>query len=174
MTVENTPASYTIPGRETKATKQAMLASNNPITGASSLQAYNRVRNCDEVRVIDLQLGNLPSSSDMIGVKRISGAKNVINVALDEDNMKGICTGTGRIQIRLNAEESLADIELAFAQKGIAVAEFQNDPRKKPALTGPPKEFATEITNTRERKQGFLSTTDNGIFGQGGGYRVRN
>jgi len=84
-----------------------MLASNNPITGDSSLAAYNRVRNCDEVTVIDLQLGNLPPSTDMIGVKRLSGAKNVINVALDEDNMKGICVGTGRIQIRLNAEESL-------------------------------------------------------------------
>ena len=33
----------------------------------------------------------------MLGVKAISGAKNVINVALDEDNMKGVCKGTGRI-----------------------------------------------------------------------------
>ena len=98
-----------------------MLASNNPITGSNSMQAYNRVRACDEVRVVDLQLSNLPESSDLIGVKKISGAKNVINVALDEDNMKGICTGTGRIQIRLNAEENLGDIELAFAQKGINV-----------------------------------------------------
>lgn len=85
------------------------------------MQAYNRVRACDEVRVVDLQLSNLPESSDLIGVKKMSGAKNVINVALDEDNMKGICTGTGRIQIRLNAEENLGDIELAFAQKGINV-----------------------------------------------------
>ena len=91
-----------------------MLASNNPITGASSLQAYNRVRGCDEVRVVDLQLSSLPESADIIGVKKISGAKNIINVALDEDNMKGICTGTGRIQIRLNAEETLDNIELNF------------------------------------------------------------
>ena len=98
-----------------------MLASNNPITGSNSMQAYNRVRACYEVRVVDLQLSNLPESSDLIGVKKMSGAKNVINVALDEDNMKGICTGTGRIQIRLNAEENLGDIELAFAQKGINV-----------------------------------------------------
>lgn len=33
--------SYTIPGRETKATKQAMLASNDPITGRSTLETYN-------------------------------------------------------------------------------------------------------------------------------------
>lgn len=53
-TIENCPAEYTISGRETKATKQAMLASNNPLTGASSLTAYNRVRATDEVKVIDL------------------------------------------------------------------------------------------------------------------------
>ena len=94
---ENQPESYTIPGRETKATKQAMLASNNPITGGSSLTAYNRVRAADEVKVIDLQLNNLPETADLIGVKKMSGAKNIINVHLDEDNMKGICTGTGRI-----------------------------------------------------------------------------
>ena len=79
------------------------------------------MRAADEVRVLDLQLSNLPTSADLIGVKKMSGAKNVINVALDEDNMKGICTGTGRIKIRLNAEENLSDIELAFAQKGINV-----------------------------------------------------
>ena len=55
----------------------------------------------------------------MIGVKKMSGAKNVIGVALDEDNMKGICKGTGRIQIRLNAQENLSDIQDAFARRGI-------------------------------------------------------
>lgn len=46
----------------------------------------------------------------MIGVKKASGAAHVINVALDEDNMKGICLGTGRIQIRLNRNENLENI----------------------------------------------------------------
>ena len=170
-TFENQPAeSYVIPGRETKATKQAMLASNNPLTGESSLKAYNRIVAPSEVRVVDLQLQNLPANSDLIGIKKISGAKHVINVALDEDNMKGICTGTGRIQIRLNQDENLQDIELAFARKGISASEFSLDSRKKPVMTGPPKTFAQEITNTRERKQTFLQTTDNGIFGQRGGY----
>jgi hypothetical protein len=54
------------------------------------------------MRVVDLQLANLPGNSDLIGVKKMSGARHVISAALDEDNMKGICTGTGRIQIRLN------------------------------------------------------------------------
>lgn len=39
-------------------------------------------------------------------------------------------------------------------------------------MTGPPKEFAREITNTKNRKQQFLSTTGGNIFGQGGQYEV--
>ena len=80
---------------EPKAAKQAMLASNNRVIGGEQDAGF--VRRNEDVRVIDLQLANLPSSADMIGVKKMSGAKNVIGVALDEDNMKGICKGTGRI-----------------------------------------------------------------------------
>ena len=50
--------------------------------------------------------------------------------------------------------------------------EFALDASKKPKMTGPAKQFAQEITNTKARKQGFLSTTDGGIFGQAGGYHV--
>lgn len=107
---EPQPESYTIPGRETKATKQAMLASNDPITGQSTLGAYNRVRQPDEVTVVDLELRNLPEHADKLSVKKMSGAKNVINVALDEDNFRGVCKGTGRIQIRLNQNENLDQI----------------------------------------------------------------
>ena len=92
-----------------------MLASNDPITGASSLQAYNANKPANEIRVIDLELKNLGENVDKIEVKRMSGARHVINVALDEDNMKGTCRGTGRIQIRLNQNENLDDIQLNFA-----------------------------------------------------------
>ena len=47
--------------------------------------------------MVDLQLRNLPANSDIIGVKKMSGAKHIVGVNLDEDNMKGICLGTGRI-----------------------------------------------------------------------------
>lgn len=136
------------------------------------MAAYNQVREPAASRVVDLTLKNLPGNADLIGVKKMSGARHVISAHLDEDNMKGICTGTGRIQIRLNANENLDDIELNFASKGVCAQEHESDPRKKPAMTGPPKEFAKEITNTRSRKQQFLQTTGGGIFGQGGEYQV--
>ena len=61
------------------------------------MTAYNRIQAPSAMRVVDLQLANLPGNSDLIGVKKMSGARHVISAALDEDNMKGICTGTGRI-----------------------------------------------------------------------------
>lgn len=57
------------------------------------------------------------------------------------------------------------DIELNFARNGVMVEETSSDPRKKPTMTGPPKQFAKEITNTKNRKQQFLSTTGGNIFG---------
>ena len=129
-----------------------MLASNDPITGQSSLTAYNANKPASDIRVVDLELKNLGENVDKIEVKKMSGARHVISVALDEDNMKGVCRGTGRIQIRLNQNENLDDIELNFASKGVMVKGHESDSRKKPAMTGPPKQFAKEITNTKNRK----------------------
>ena len=164
---------FTIQGRETKATKQAMLASNDFNTGTSSLHTYNMVQEPAASRVVDLQLQNLPSSADLIGIKKMSGARHVISAAVDEDNMKGTCTGTGRIQIRLNQKENLEDIQLNFAKQGVQVKEFAADPRKRPNMTGPPKDSVREITNTKVQKQAMLQTTDGGIFGATGDYRVQ-
>lgn len=115
---------------------------------------------------------NLPQNTDIIGVKKMAGVKHVISAALDEDNMKGICTGTGRLQVRLNPGETVEQVELNFAKQGVMVSETKSDPRKKPNMTGAPKEFATEITNTKGQKQKFLQSTNNGIFGGGGSYQV--
>lgn len=98
-----------------------MLASNDPITGKSSMSAYNQVQPLAATRVVDLELKNLSANADLIDVKKMSGARHVISAALDEDNMKGICLGTGRIKIRLNQDENLEDIELNFARRGVMV-----------------------------------------------------
>lgn len=141
--------SYTIPGRETKATKQAMLASNDPISGRSTLETYNRVRPAESAEVVDLTLKNLPKNADVIGVKKLAGVKHVISASVEEDNMKGVCTGAGRIQVRLNPGETVEQVELNFAKQGILVGQAKSDPRKRPNMTGAPKEFAREITNTK-------------------------
>lgn len=38
-------------------------------------------------------------------LKKLSGVKHVISADVDHDALKGVCTGTGRIKMRLTAEE---------------------------------------------------------------------
>lgn len=76
-------------------------------------------------------------------LKKASGAKHVISSTVDEDNMKGVCLGTGRIKIRLNQGETLDSITLNLVKNGWTVNEYTQDPRKQPNLTGVPKEKKT-------------------------------
>ena len=81
----------------------------------------------------------------------MSGARHVVQINLDEDRMKGTCTGTGRMQIRLNQNQNLEDIKSNFAIKGISANESKGgDLGRKPHITAAPKTFAREITNTRD------------------------
>lgn len=100
----------------------------------------------------------------------MAGVKHVIESSVVEDNMKGTCTGVGKVKVRLNHGETREQVELNFTKNGIAVREAQNDPRKRPNMTGQPKEFATEVTNTKGHKQGFLTTTSADLFGNSGSY----
>jgi len=83
-------------GHETKAIKQAFLASNNFVTGNSSLEHYTSAQNAAP-KVVDLVIGNLPPQTEAHILKKISGSKHVINATVEEDNFRGVCTGNGRL-----------------------------------------------------------------------------
>jgi hypothetical protein len=100
-----------------------MLASNNFITGASSLEHYTTA-NKSAPEVVDLVIGNLPPSTEAHTLKKISGSKHVINATVEEDNFRGVCTGNGRLQIRLNHGENVDSVKLNFMRLGYSVSEF--------------------------------------------------
>jgi|TARA_B110000285_G_C15104468_1_gene607082 hypothetical protein len=86
--------------------------------------------------MIDLDLQNLPPHIDKIAIKRITGAKHVIDTEFKHDAMKGTCTGQGRIRLRLQDSEDLDKIRSNLAIAGIRTAAHHEDPQKKPILTG--------------------------------------
>ena len=92
----NTVKVVDVTGHETKAIKQAFLASNNFVTGNSSLEHYASANNAAP-EVVDLVIGNLPPQTQAHTLKKISGSKHVINVTVEEDNFRGVCTGNGRL-----------------------------------------------------------------------------
>lgn len=68
--------------------------------------------------MIDLDLSDLPQHVDEITVKKAANVKHVISTELAVDNFKGICTGTGRIKIRLNEGETLESVQKSLRNKG--------------------------------------------------------
>ena len=132
-----------------------MLASNNFITGVSSLDHYDVAKN-SAPEVIDLVIANLPATTQAQTLKKISQSKHVVSATVDEDNFRGVCTGTGRTQIRLNHGETADQVKLNFLRLGYKVTDFSQDPRKKPIITGQPREQDKEVANHRMEKQNFL------------------
>lgn len=110
-------------------------------------------------------MSNLNSDAKAENLKKISGSKHVISAVVDEDNMLGTCKGTGRIQIRLNNGETTEQVKLNFLREGIIVYEHSTDPRKKPNLTGIPREKSREMNNHKMEKQSFLVTQNPDMFG---------
>ena len=110
-------------GRQTKATKQAMLASNHFTTQESSLRHYNDTSK--PVEIVDLAVKGLPENCEARKLKEISGSKHVISATVEEDNMKGICNGNGRIKLRLNGSETVDQVMLNFANMGLEVKPFE-------------------------------------------------
>ena len=57
---------------------------------------------------------DLPPNAEVEAIKKLSGVKHIISATVDEDNIKGHCTGTGRIKMRLTNEDNLENIKLKY------------------------------------------------------------
>lgn len=49
-------------------------------------------------------------------------------------------------------------VKLNFLRRGLQVQDFSSDPRKKPVVTGIPREKSRELANHKLEKQSFLQT----------------
>lgn len=98
------PARAAIVGKNAnQKTKLAFLSSNAPIGTSDPNQFYSHTAKGE---VIDFDISGIPSTADEITVKRAAKVKHVISTELQTDNLKGICTGNGRIKVRLNEGET--------------------------------------------------------------------
>ena len=101
-----------------------MLASNDPITGQSTMGGYERGEN-SKPNVYELNLTGLGSDVTAQDVKKMAGVTHVINATVEEHNIKGTCTGVGKVKVRLNHGETREQVELNFTKNGVAVREAQ-------------------------------------------------
>ena len=121
---------------ETQNKKLQNLSSNiHGLQGNNANKFYHQPQNKGEV--IDFVLSGLKGNMDDIEVKKLSGAKHVISSHVEVDNLKGTCTGAGRIKIRLNDGETSESIRQKFVAKGIVVQDHKIESNKNVGFTKP-------------------------------------
>jgi len=167
---------YEVPvARATQSNKLRDLSSNL-ITGTSTLNHYEAAQN-SKSEVINLELSNLPESMQAAELKRMSGAKHVISSSVAEDNFRGVCTGTGSVQIRLNNGETADSVKLNYIKAGFIVKDSALDARKKPALTqanvAKTKNDQGDLPAAKGKKQDFLASQNPDVFGNSGAYQPK-
>ena len=125
---EEGPASSPVKARyPTQSAKLSNLSSNiHGLQGADANQFYHKKENSGQV--VDIVLSGMKPNMDEAAVKRIAGVKHVISANVDLDNLKGTCTGTGRIKIRLNEGEDPEQIRQRYVNQGVLVKDFKNQP----------------------------------------------
>lgn len=87
---------YQVDGHATRAVKQTFLASQNLVTGESSLNYYSQAKEATP-QIVDMVVSNLPKHFDEKALRKVSGSKHIISAVVDVDNFTGSCKGTGRI-----------------------------------------------------------------------------
>lgn len=94
-------------------------------------QKYNVIADHREINVFSLIFNNLPKDMDSMTLKAMSGAKHVVRVSVETDNIKNECTGKGEITIRLFEGETKEEIVNRFLAAGLNVQDKPEDAGKR-------------------------------------------
>lgn len=105
--------------------------SSNILGGADTSTKYVN----EATTVVDLDLKGLPSTTQAEDLKKISGVKHVISAVIDQDSIRNVCTGTGRVKLRLAANEDIESVKLQYLKAGYGVQEHEDNPKKKSNFT---------------------------------------
>jgi len=94
----------------------------------NNLSRYNEIK---QTTIVDLDVAGLPEHAQPDDLKKISGVKHVINATIEQDTIRNICTGNGRIKIRITEDEDLDSIKLGYIKQGYSIREHEENPKKK-------------------------------------------
>jgi hypothetical protein len=138
--------------------KQRFLSSN--LNEADAFTEYKRTANYPKAgEVIDIDIRGLPQNCDENVLKKTANARHVISAEIKQDNLKGICTGEGRLRIRLKEGETADSVRTNLTKAGYQASYHQEDPRKRPELTGPKKDTGAHHHYGAKQKKEFELAT---------------
>lgn len=118
-----------IGGKPTRANKVHELTSNIFQTGDASSQF---LKEKPKGEIVDIDLKGLPEFVQERDIKEATGCKHVISTVIDVDNLRNACKGTGRVKVRLGAEETADMVKVRLMKKGFGIQDHLENPKKKP------------------------------------------
>lgn len=88
--------------------------------GRSSMTAYNQAhQKADQVRVLDLDLYNIPKHANEKSLKSLLGKNHIYKAEVDQNYLNGSNLGTGRISIRLREDQEYKDVQSKLQEAGV-------------------------------------------------------
>ena len=132
---EEVPTTHKATAKE----KQRFLSSH--LTEQDAFNDYRKTVNYPKAgEIVDIDIRGLPADCNEQVLRKAANARHIISAEIKQDNLKGTCTGEGRIKIRLKEGETADQVRANFAKAGFMAAYHHDDARKRPDLTGPKKD----------------------------------
>ena len=72
----------------------------------------------------------MPEDATVTELKKAIGAKHVISATIEQDSIKNVCTGKGRVQIRVQEGEDIEKMKLNLVSKGLSIQETSSKANK--------------------------------------------
>ncbi len=105
--------------KKSMAVKVQDLASD--IHGTGSATASYKNNDHTKNNIVDFDLKDLPQNVTVEELKKIAKVKHVISAQLDEDSIRNVCTGTGRVKLRLAPDEDQEAVKLRYLSAGYGI-----------------------------------------------------
>ena len=122
--------------------------------GRSSMEYGLSSPKPDGVRVVDLDLHNMPPQADERSLKELTGGLHVVKTALTQDSVKGTLTGDGRVSIRLLQGQDYLDVKHKLQKAGISASLRKHVPARNSDFTQNSRDLKEQkkwATHTRQQ-----------------------
>jgi hypothetical protein len=85
--------------------------------------------------VYDLVISGLPHDAQTSHLRQIAGAKHVVEATVESDSIKNVCTGVGKVRVRLGEGEDLEQVKVNFLSAGLQVHDANYNSNLKPVFS---------------------------------------
>ena len=123
-------------------------------------EVWNRENiNSNNGQVVDYDISGVPEHWTTSEVKKFAGVRHVVASEVHTNNVKGTCTGTGRIQIRLSAGETEKKVQNNYAKAGVYITAHEENPNKNTAFSRPVNTDDHRLNYLNDKGRELASTT---------------